>query len=238
MTAIRILGLVAAPLAFAATGAIAQETIAYDSGEYEYAQAPEPEVADPREAVVFQERPVVQSIPSVDPDVEIGDLPAQSEAPIVEPAPATTGSAEAPRIRYADPAIHAQPAAPGGASRVIYRRNGQDALPGYTYVYESSVPTLPAGGRVVQFDREAWLAECRHRLGPVTYYVEDGYDEVMVESEDRSGECEPYLDGYMESARTGGLHNRHSSTGEYMLVPVTVMIPQRAVYADGTPVKR
>ncbi len=40
--------------------------------------------------------------------------------------------------------------------------------------------------------------------------------------------CENYLDGYMESARSGALHGHQSATGEYMLVPVTVMVPQQA----------
>ena len=297
MTAIRLLGLAATPLAFAASSAAAQEAIAYDSGDYEYAQAEEATAEEAPAQVIFRERPVVQSIPSIDPDEGMDMVEAQDPALIGEvvavdhgshsdPAPAQIHTAPAPRTLYAYPAVYAQPAAPGSASRVIYRRAPEATS--YTYVYESSVPVLPMGGRIVQFDREAWLAECRARIAPVTYYEEDGDGEVAgaaigavaggvignriagrgnrtlgtlagaglgalagaaigdslddrtvaVEGDDRSGECEAYLDGYMESARTGGLHGQQSSTGEYMLVPVTVMVPRKAVYSDGAPVER
>ena len=288
MSAARIFSLVASPLVLASTGAAAQEAIPYDSGEYEYAEPLDASENEPDAPVLFRERAVIQPIPSMDPDVGMETETYESvDAPLVT-VPVEVEAVAAPRILYAYPAVYAQPPAPGSASRAIYRRANQPAHGGYTYVYESSVPVLPAGGRVVSFDREAWLDECRRRIAPVEYYEEDGRGEVAgaligtvaggvignrvagrgnrtigtlagaglgalagaaigdslddrtvaVEGEDASGQCEAYLDGYMESARTGGLHGQASATGEYMLVPVTVMVPQRAVYSDGTPFER
>ncbi|WP_369026472.1 glycine zipper domain-containing protein [Qipengyuania sp. RANM35] len=283
MSALRTLALCSAPIALAGGAASAQEAISYETGEYAYAQEGQPS-ADPA-PVVFREREVIQSIPSVDPDDELQVIAVDStpEPILVDPVAHT-----APRILYAYPAVYAQPPAPGSASRVIYREGDPRASRTYSYVYEGSAPMVPPGGRIVHFDSEAWLAECRRRIAPVTYYEEDGNGEVAGaligaaagglignrvaghghrttgtligagigalagaaigdsvddrtvagEGEDRSGQCEAYLDGYMESARTGGLHGRTSASGEYMLVPVTVMVPQRAIYADGKPFER
>lgn len=241
MTAIRYPAFCLAPLVLFASGAQAQEAIAYDTGDYAYPQeardvAPVPA---PDAAIVFREKAVVQPIPSIDPDTQVS-----TDAAMSEPAPVVAEAAPATQILYAYPAVYAQPPAPGGASRVIYREGDPRAAGGYTYVYESSVPTLPAGGRIVEFDREGWLAECRRRIAPVTYNDDgdngDWADNrgMASESGNDGGRCEAYLDGYMESARTGGLHGHTSSSGDYMLVPVTVMVPQRAVYGDGMPVER
>ena len=140
---------------------------------------------------------------------------------------------------------------------------------------------LPAGARVVQFDREAWLAECRSRLA--TYdetdrgkvlgaviggaiggvagnriagdgnrvlgtvvgagigaaagsAVGDSIDDTRRGAASPYGECEAYLDDYMESAAAGELRHSPSYYGqEYMLVPVTVSEPQKAVYREVTP---
>ena len=289
MTAVRILSLATSPLALIATSAAAQETIAYETGEYEYAQSEVAVEQVQEEApVIFQPRPVIQSLPSVDPEEDLQQAATVTHEAHVEERTALVETTKEPRILYAYPAVYMQPPVSGSASRVIYHRQGQAPSAGYTYVYQGSSPMVPAGGRIVSFDREAWLAECRRRIAPVTYYEEDGRGEVVgaaigavaggllgnriagrgnrtvgtiagaglgaaagmaigdtmddrvvaVEGEDDGGQCEAYLDGYMESARTGGLHGQYSSTGEYMLVPVTVMVPQRAIYADGTPVKR
>ena len=140
---------------------------------------------------------------------------------------------------------------------------------------------LPAGARVVQFDREAWLAECRNRLA--TYdetdrgkvlgavvggaiggvagnriagdgnrvlgtvvgagigavagsAVGDSVDDARRGAASPYGECEAYLDDYMESAAAGELRHSPSYYGqEYMLVPVTVSEPQKAVYREVAP---
>ncbi len=105
---------------------------------------------------------------------------------------------------------------------------------------------VPPGGRIVQFDRAAWLAECRDRLST---YEDDKRGEVIgalagaaigdaVEGDPQSsaeayGECEAYLDDYMASAQSGALSGAPAYYGqEYMLVPVTVTVPQRAVYRE------
>lgn len=137
---------------------------------------------------------------------------------------------------------------------------------------------VPPGGRIVQFDRAAWLAECRDRLST---YEDDKRGEVIgalagaalggvlgnriagrgnrtlgtvagvvagglagaaigdaVEgdpqpSAEAYGECEAYLDDYMASAQSGALSGAPAYYGqEYMLVPVTVTVPQRAVYRE------
>lgn len=298
MTTAHVAGFLALPLAIAAVGASAQEAISYETGEYAYAQeAPQDaaatEAVAPTPPIVFRQNAVIQPIPSIDPDSEI-DAPApvwhadQGDGTVVMhaiPAHATPVLVEqqaAPRILYAYPAVYGAPPAPGSASRVIYRAGDPRPHGNVTYVYEGATPVVPMGGRVVEFDSEAWLAECRRRIAPVSYYEEDGNGEVvgavvgaaagglignrvagrgnrtlgtlagagigavvgaavgdavddravMAEGQDTTGQCEAYLDGYMESARTGGLHGQHSATGEYMLVPVTVLVPQRAVYGE------
>lgn len=143
------------------------------------------------------------------------------------------------------------------------------------------VVDLPAGARVVQFDREAWLAECRNRLatydetdrgrilgalvggaiGGVTgnriagdgnrllgtvvgtglgaaagSVIGDAIDDARDVPASPYGECEAYLDDYMESALSGEFRRVPSYYGqEYMLVPVTVSEPQKAVYREVTP---
>lgn len=283
MTNLRTLALMGPALAGVSAAASAQDPIAYDTGEYVVAQ-PAPE-----QGVIFQPKPVVQPIQAIDPDDEIDGAPeameAQSAMSEPEMAPTVTAApvSPEPRILYAYPAVYAQGPYPGSASRVIYRHGNQPVAAPYTYVYEGSAPPVPPGGRIVTFDREAWIAECTRRITPVEYYEEDGNGEVAgavvgavvgglagravagrgnrtlgtlagaglgavagaaigdsvddrsvpAYSEDRSGECAAYLDGYMASARTGGLHGQYSPSGEYMLVPVTVMVPQRAVYSQG-----
>ena len=45
------------------------------------------------------------------------------------------------------------------------------------------------------------------------------------------GQCQAYLDEAMASAGTV----QYNQAGQDMLMPVTVTVPQRAVYPDGTP---
>ena len=97
---------------------------------------------------------------------------------------------------------------------------------------------VPAGGRIVNFDRSAWLAECRARLA--TYGeteragVLDRRSGRQVTSAPAQGdECQAYLDDYMADAMAGTLENRTPVYGqEYMLVPVEIAVPRRPVYRD------
>lgn len=137
---------------------------------------------------------------------------------------------------------------------------------------------VPAGARIVSFNREQWLAECRDRLstyeesdrgkiiGALTgaalgglagnriagrgnrtvgtvlgagagalagAAIGDALEGDPQPSASAYGECEAYLDDYMESARSGELQTAPAYYGqEYMLVPVTITIPQRAVYRE------
>lgn len=231
MIVFRYPALCAIPIALLGQTATAQDAIAYETGEYAYAQEAEDSGSpkSPEEGITFRVREIVQPIPSIDPDEPMDSTKAAPES-----EPAMIAVAEEPRILYAYPAVYARPPEPGSASRVIHRRGNARSSDQYTYVYEGSAPSLPAGARIVEFDRSAWLAECRRRLAPVSYYEEDDRAEATPGGDDQSGQCEAYLDGYMESARTGGLHGHTSASGDYMLVPVTVMIPQRVVYGDGT----
>ncbi len=44
-----------------------------------------------------------------------------------------------------------------------------------------------------------------------------------------------YLDDYMQKATANATTTQYTQGGQYMLVPVTVQVPQRAVYRDGRP---
>ena len=52
---------------------------------------------------------------------------------------------------------------------------------------------------------------------------------------DSYGQCKAYLDDYMQKATANATTTRYTQGGQYMLVPVTVQVPQRAVYHDGRP---
>lgn len=251
-------------------------------------------------ATAFVPRPVVQPIPAVDPaaytDAQVvhsalpqapeletyAALPVEPAAPHVAPA----APHAAPAV-YPYPAIYRDGAPNGGASRVIYGGGPISAPRDYTDISRDGYGAVPAGGQLVEFDREAWLAECRRRIAPQAVY-DDGDDGALIgavagaavgglagnriagrgnrtagtlvgaglgalggavagraldrgerapEVDDSQQRCETYLDGYMASARSGGLHGQYSQSGQYMLVPVTVMVPQRAYYSDGTPVR-
>ncbi len=49
------------------------------------------------------------------------------------------------------------------------------------------------------------------------------------------GQCQAYLDDYMQQAMASAGTVQYNQAGQYMLMPVTVTVPQRAVYPDGTP---
>ncbi|MFA6218804.1 MAG: hypothetical protein WC692_03385 [Erythrobacter sp.] len=253
------INLTAASLALLPAAAAAQN-LDYATGDYQYVeqqgesetQTREEDRAVPRviperqdgAPVIFAPRPVAQPVATVEPD-DYADIP---------PGPAEQGEARLAAgevlpektLLYAYPAIYQHPARAAGATRVIYR--ARETVPqAYGYIYQEAEPPVPAGGRLVQFDREAWLAECSRRIAPRA--GGDGDDEIAADRDhprhieptldDKSRQsCETYLDGYMQSAQTGGLHGQYSQSGQYMLVPVTVLVPQRAVYSDGTPVSR
>jgi hypothetical protein len=52
---------------------------------------------------------------------------------------------------------------------------------------------------------------------------------------DSAAQCQAYLDDYMRQATASAGSVAYSQPGQYMLLPVTVEVPQRAVYRDGTP---
>ena len=243
--------------------AIAQDALEYEIGGYEYAEPLQEEVAqeevEPRIILeptdergaqraiqarqdgttpTFVERPVLQPLRTVDPDRNgiIGTTAAGADF-------AEDSSVQAP-VSYTDTA----PVTSGAIGSIGTRmpapvdRSGA----GQTYVYRADQePRLPLGGRVVQFDRVAWLRECSRRLAPQRGYTDNSdeyydYEEIEYDPERANAatrRCETYLDSYMASARSGGLRNNASPTGDYMLVPVTVMQMQQARYSDGTPVR-
>ena len=243
--------------------AFAQDTLEYEIGGYEYAAPSPDEVAEdevePRivleptvergaqraiqsrqdgTAPTFVDRPVLQPLLTVDPDRTsmIGtaaagadfaqDSAVQAPVTYTDGPPVTNGAIHSTGIRMPTP---------------VERGGG-----GQTYVYlAGEEPRLPLGGRVVQFDRAAWLQECSRRLAPQRGYTDNSdeyydYEEIEYDPERANAatqRCEVYLDNYMASARSGGLRNGASPTGDYMLVPVTIMQMQQARYSDGTPVR-
>ncbi len=243
--------------------AFAQAALEYEIGGYEYAEplaeqnaedGDEPrivlELTEDRGAKraiqsrqdetspVFVERPVLQPLRTVDPDRTgmIGTAAAGADF-------AQDTAVQVP-VTYTD----APPVASGAIGSTVTPmpapagRSGA----GRTYVYRAGQePRLPLGGRVVQFDRAAWLQECSRRLAPQRGYTDNSeeyydYEEIEYDPERAiaaMGRCEAYLDSYIASARSGALRNSTSSTGDYMLVPVTVMQPRQARYSDGTPVR-
>ena len=190
--------------------------------------------------------------------------PVVIERIVIDGDPAKAGADWVSRT----PVIHAYRAAPAqsGYSYGYSQTGGMETLP------------LPPGARVVQFDRSAWLAECRDRLstyeddqrgaiigalagaalggvlgnriagrgnrtlGTVAGAVAGGVagaaigDAVEGDPQPDAGayqECEAYLDDYMASAAAGELSGAPAYYGqEYMLVPVTITVPQKAVYRE------
>ena len=247
-------------IAMLPAAAFAQDALEYEIGGYEYAE-PLPEegvegevepriVLEPTEergaqrtiqarqdgtAPTFVERPVLQPLRTVDPDRSsiIGTTAAGADF-------AQDSTVEAP-LSYTE----ASPVASGAIGARMPAPVDRSGA-GQTYVYRAGEePRLPLGGRVVQFDRAAWLQECSRRLAPQRGYTDNSdeyydYEEIEYDPERANAatrRCETYLDSYMASAQSGGLSNSASPTGDYMLVPVTVMQMQQARYSDGTPVR-
>lgn len=197
----------------------------------------------PVEAPVFVTRPMVQATAAPAPVEPVYTQQVVAAPPVVYAAPTATA---APTSVYPAQSVYASPAAPvaytyptGGAARVIYPAGAPQASPlptVYSYqpgaVYQLAAP-LPPGARIVAFNRESWLADCRSRLA--------GYDEadrtriiagMIGTTADYIGpgnQCEAYLDSYM--ARAASV----SSAGQgqpYMLVPVSPAVPQQPVYRE------
>ena len=288
------LAMTASSLAALPASVLAQSTMSYDVGQYEYAQ-PLPELDDdvvtesvvaepePIRAEQTQEDPVtpvfvasprIQSIDPSDPEHYTDDTSPADPAPAFRTIPA-----RAPAYVRQDaetPTVAAQP---------IYRNEQvRSTLSPYGYLagYAAAPTYLPAGAQVVAFDRSVWLGECRSRLE--TYESDSDRGEVIGALiggiaggvlgnrvagrgnrtagtligagagaltgmaagdaiEDRSrphsdsyAQCEAYLDSYMQNATASAGAVRYTQPGPYMMVPVTILVPQRVVYRDGTPV--
>ena len=168
-----VLTLTASSLAALPGSVLAQSTMSYDIGQYEYAQPlpeldddvvtesivtePEPTHAEQAPVTpVFVASPRIQSIDPSDPEHYTYDAPPTAPAPAVRTIPAR---APASVGRGAEPAAI--------ASRPIYHEErAQPALlpDGYPAGYAGAPTYLPVGAQVVPFDRNVWLDECRSRL--------------------------------------------------------------------------
>ena len=194
-------------------------------GNYEYAQPAGNDGAEAQEAeeergarrsiparaqpagATFVPRPMVQPIPSLEPDPVV---------PTAEGADYAVDTGRQPVTMYANTA--ATSASPGGS---------------YTYI-AGREPKLPSGARVVSFDSGAWVTACALRLAPEREAGEEAERRYAA----AKSRCSDYLDAYISGARSGALDGKASASGEYMMIPVTIMVPQRAQYTDGTPVQR
>lgn len=199
-------------IAFAclATAASAQEPqIDYDSGE----PPVESQVAD---AVASQTEQAGEQV-----------VPAQRVIPMRRSQATGPLYAVSPVVQPGDGVIYAYPvqqaatyyvqAAPVAGSR--------DPAPATVYAHAGTQVALPPGAQLVTFDRPAWLTECRKRLGI------DLRDPATAPA--GPDECEAYLDDYMASAAAGRIQPQPVAYGQqYMLVPVTVLIPQQAIYRE------
>lgn len=204
-------------LSFVATPASAQDAqIDYEGGK-------PPAESQATDMVVTHSEPAHEQV-----------LPAQRVIPMRQTQPGTPVYVISPTIQPTMQAV--QPGA-----QVVYAYPVQQApsyyvqgtpatgtygtVPTTVYARPDAQVALPPGAQLVTFDRLGWLAECRKRLGidlrdPATAPV--GPDE-----------CESYLDDYMASAAAGRIQPQPVTYGQqYMLVPVTVLIPQQAVYRE------
>lgn len=66
--------------------------------------------------------------------------------------------------------------------------------------------------------------------------VGDAVEDSARRRNSSQAHCEAYLDDYMQQANATAGQVQYSEAGQYMLVPYTVIVPQKAVYSDGTPV--
>ncbi len=290
-----VLTLTASSLAALPGSVLAQSTMSYDIGQYEYAQPlpeldddvvtesivtkPEPTHAEQAPVTpVFVARPRIQSIDPSDPEHYTYDTPPNEPASAVASAVRT--------IPARAPAYVGQGAEPAAvASRPIYHEErAQPALlpDGYPAGYAGAPTYLPVGAQVVTFDRNVWLDECRSRLD--TYENDSDRGKIIgaliggavggvlgnrvagrgnrtegtligagagalagmaagdaIEDRNRPRsdsyeQCQAYLDSYMQNATASAGAVRYTQPGPYMLVPVTVLVPQRVVYREVTPV--
>ena len=317
------LPLIALTIALQPAHVSAQNTISYETGEYEYAQAL-PELDDDvvtetieaaaadqpvgaarsiparAETPVFVRSPTIQPIDPSQPEYYVFEqtepqpAPAarsiqnRSAVPAVQQAqPTYVYIQQPPQVVYVYPAQQGMVTqAAGGASRVIYRdgsaggaqpqyAGGYQPAPNATSVY------LPAGSQVVDFDRNAWIEECRARLDTYENDSErgeiigallggaaggllgnriagsgnrtagtligagagalagmaagDAIEDGSRRRSDSRSQCQAYLDDYMQRATADAGATQYNQPGQYMLVPVTVEVPQMSVYRDGTP---
>lgn len=63
----------------------------------------------------------------------------------------------------------------------------------------------------------------------------DAVDDRNRSRNDSYGQCQAYLDDYMQSATVNAGAVQYGQPGQYMLVPVTVSVPQRVIYRERTP---
>lgn len=224
--------------------------IAYETGQYEYAQLPDdgddvvtetvPATPEPRPAVrvipmrrtgpppVFVPSPVVQVIA---PAVAGVGADAQAVARVPAAAPVRYAPArQAAPVIYAYAVTSAAPLAQiapaSGTARAIYPSGaGQPA-----YAYAPPPGVLPAGAQLVAFDRAIWLAECRNRLAG--YAPEQraaamaALGGVAIGYTPANDYCAAYLDSWLASAAAGTLAVQPQYGQQYMLVPVAEPVSQ------------
>ncbi|WP_304438570.1 glycine zipper 2TM domain-containing protein, partial [Erythrobacter sp. HI0028] len=63
----------------------------------------------------------------------------------------------------------------------------------------------------------------------------DAIEDGSRRRSDSRSQCQAYLDDYMQRATANAGATQYNQPGQYMLVPVTVEVPQMSVYRDGTP---
>lgn len=63
----------------------------------------------------------------------------------------------------------------------------------------------------------------------------DAIEDSNRRRNDSQSQCQAYLDDYMQKATASAGTVQYNQPGQYMLVPVTVAVAQRAIYRDGSP---
>ena len=145
------------------------QTIYYEDGDYLYAVPAETVVTQTVEpqadgAIVLPPQDVAQPVFDYNPVVQpVGGTVVETTAPL--------GSVRSIPVRQAGESYRTAtqvsapyPGAPASRNYPVYRG---------AYAYQNAPQSgyLPGGGQLVSFDREAWLAECRARVG--TYEESD-----------------------------------------------------------------
>ena len=234
MTSYRPIAAAAIALMIAANPVIAQE-IEYSRGQYEYAVPAAEGEQQAAPEIIFSPSPTVQPIETI-------AVPASTAEPAITHIPATPAVAHTPER----PVIVAQPVEPAsvptayaypanprtgpGAARVIYRNAERypTTTPTYGYVQQPNYaagPALPPGARLVEFNREDWLGQCHERL--TRHHDFKKREDRLRASDAAMAECTTYLDDYMARAAAGAVAQPQAAYGqEYMLVPVTIAVPQ------------